>query len=45
MKDPFTDPITAQLVGKAVLYLDALAYLLDIDEKTPIIDYKVRGAS
>ena len=39
--DPFTDPISAQLIGRASVYLDALTYLLDIDETTPIIDYKV----
>jgi hypothetical protein len=39
--DPFTDPVSAQLIGRASLYLDALTYLLDVDEVTPIVDYKV----
>jgi hypothetical protein len=40
--DPFTDPVTVQLIGRGTVYLDALFYLLDIDETTPLIDYKVR---
>jgi len=38
--DPFYDEPTDQLIGKANVYLDSLSYFLDVDESTPIIDYK-----
>eukprot|EP00753_Platysulcus_tardus_P020392 PLAT8018.2.p1 GENE.PLAT8018.2~~PLAT8018.2.p1 ORF type:complete len:1234 (-),score=747.63 PLAT8018.2:64-3765(-) len=38
--DPFFDPPEDQLIGRALIYLDSLSYLLDIEEVTPIIDYK-----
>ena len=39
-KDPFWDPPEARLIGTAVLYLDSLSFLLEIEETTPIIDFK-----
>ena len=40
--DPFVDPPTAQVIGRGIVFLDALSYMLDIDEAVPLIDYKVR---
>jgi pSer/pThr/pTyr-binding forkhead associated (FHA) protein len=39
-KDPFWDPPESRLIGTAVLYLDSLSFLLEIEETTPIIDFK-----
>jgi hypothetical protein len=39
-QDPFWDPPEAQLVGKALIYMDSLSFLLEIEEGTPIIDFK-----
>eukprot|EP00946_MAST-07B_sp_MAST-7B-sp1_P001189 g1189.t1 len=39
-KDPFWDPPEPRLIGTAVLYLDSLSFLLEIEETTPIIDFK-----
>ena len=39
-KDPFWDPPENRLIGTAVLYLDSLSFLLEIEETTPIIDFK-----
>lgn len=38
--DPFADPPTERLIGTASVYLDPLSYMLDINEDTPIIDYR-----
>lgn len=38
--DPFYDPPEEQLIGRALIYLDPLSYLLEVEEATPIIDYK-----
>eukprot|EP01052_Picozoa_sp_SAG31_P003841 SAG31_NODE_152_length_22216_cov_16.550029_2_plen_610_part_00 len=38
--DPFFDPAEAQLIGVGHIYLEALAYLLDIKQSTPVVDYK-----
>eukprot|EP01138_Halocafeteria_seosinensis_P014116 gb/GECG01014414.1/.p1 GENE.gb/GECG01014414.1/~~gb/GECG01014414.1/.p1 ORF type:complete len:1196 (+),score=251.93 gb/GECG01014414.1/:1-3588(+) len=38
--DPFFDPAENERIGKATIYLDPLLYVLDVDEATPIIDYK-----
>ena len=45
-KDPFTDTVEAALIGKALAYLDPLSYLIEIEEKLPIMDYRgmLRGA-
>jgi len=39
-KDPFWEPIQHQVVGSAFLYLESLAYLVDISESLPINDPK-----
>ena len=38
--DPFWDPPEAQIIGKALIYMDSLSFLLEIEEGTPIIDFK-----
>ena len=38
--DPFWDPPEAQMIGKALIYMDSLSFLLEIEEGTPIIDFK-----
>jgi len=39
-KDPFWEPIQHQVIGSAFLYLESLAYLVDISEHLPINDAK-----
>ena len=41
--DPFYDPMEDQLLGIARLQLEAVKYFLDVEEATPLVDYK--GAS
>ena len=38
--DPFYDPPESQLIGVAHIYLEPLAYQLDIRQRTPIVDYQ-----
>eukprot|EP00164_Ancoracysta_twista_P001120 GFYU01001468.1.p1 GENE.GFYU01001468.1~~GFYU01001468.1.p1 ORF type:complete len:1151 (+),score=495.77 GFYU01001468.1:265-3717(+) len=38
--DPFYDAPEDMIIGVSNIYLESLAYLIDIDETTPIIDYK-----
>ena len=38
--DPFWDPPEPQLIGKALIYMDSLSFLLEIEEGTPVIDFK-----
>ena len=38
--DPFFDPAEERLIGRALVYMDSIRYLLEIDETTPVIDYK-----
>lgn len=38
--DPFYDPPENERIGKATIYLDPLLYVMDVDDATPIIDYK-----
>ena len=38
--DPFYDPPSDYLLGVARLQLEALKYMLDVDEATPLVDYK-----
>ena len=38
--DPFWDPPEPQMIGKALIYMDSLSFLLEIEEGTPIIDFK-----
>eukprot|EP01048_Picozoa_sp_COSAG05_P011129 COSAG05_NODE_1028_length_6112_cov_11.983868_1_plen_783_part_00 len=38
--DPFWDPPESQLIGVAHIYLESLSYLLDIRQKTIIVDYQ-----
>eukprot|EP01029_Cantina_marsupialis_P003180 TRINITY_DN1300_c0_g1_i1.p1 TRINITY_DN1300_c0_g1~~TRINITY_DN1300_c0_g1_i1.p1 ORF type:complete len:1068 (+),score=455.69 TRINITY_DN1300_c0_g1_i1:308-3205(+) len=37
--DPFYDPPEAQTIGKSMVYLNALSYLLDASDPTPISNY------
>lgn len=39
-KDPFWEPIQHQAIGSAFLYLESLAYLVDINEHLPVNDAK-----
>jgi len=39
-QDPFYDPVDCMHIGTAYIYLDFLSYCIDIDETTPILDYK-----
>ena len=38
--DPFYDPEEDQQIGWSHVYLESLTYLIDIDETTPVLDYK-----
>ena len=38
--DPFYDPPQDYMLGVARLQLEAISYLLDVDEATPVVDYK-----
>ena len=38
--DPFFDPPEPQLIGVGHIYLESLAYLLDIKQSTPVVDYR-----
>lgn len=38
--DPFYDPPESQLIGVAHILLEPLAYQLDIQQKTPVVDYQ-----
>ena len=38
--DPFYDPPSDYLLGVARLQLEAIKYMLDVDESTPLVDYK-----
>jgi hypothetical protein len=38
--DPFYDPPESQMIGVAHIYLEPLAYQLDIRQKTPVVDYQ-----
>ena len=38
--DPFYDPPSDYLLGVARLQLEAIKYMLDVDEATPLVDYK-----
>ena len=38
--DPFYDPPEDQLLGAAHIQLEAIRYLLDVNEATPLVDYK-----
>lgn len=39
-QDPFAKPSGEAVVGRAMIYLDAVNHLLAVHETTPIIDYK-----
>ena len=39
--DPFFDPPEDQHIGRSIVSLDCLLYMMPMDEWTPIIDYKV----
>eukprot|EP01086_Lenisia_limosa_P004239 TRINITY_DN19313_c0_g1_i2.p1 TRINITY_DN19313_c0_g1~~TRINITY_DN19313_c0_g1_i2.p1 ORF type:complete len:516 (-),score=131.52 TRINITY_DN19313_c0_g1_i2:32-1516(-) len=39
-EDPFYDPPTDVLVGKSYVYLEPLAYLMEVEDPCPVIDYK-----
>ena len=38
--DPFYDPAEDQLLGIARMQLEAMKYMLDVEEATPLVDYK-----
>jgi hypothetical protein len=38
--DPFYDPPESQLIGVAHILLEPIAYQLDIQQKTPVVDYQ-----
>eukprot|EP00276_Gloeochaete_wittrockiana_P018094 CAMPEP_0184337354 /NCGR_PEP_ID=MMETSP1089-20130417/5742_1 /TAXON_ID=38269 ORGANISM="Gloeochaete wittrockiana, Strain SAG46.84" /NCGR_SAMPLE_ID=MMETSP1089 /ASSEMBLY_ACC=CAM_ASM_000445 /LENGTH=1226 /DNA_ID=CAMNT_0026663017 /DNA_START=221 /DNA_END=3901 /DNA_ORIENTATION=- len=39
-QDPFWDPPEDVVIGRAQIYLQAISYLFDVEETTPIVDYK-----
>eukprot|EP00762_Andalucia_godoyi_P008077 ANDGO_02152.mRNA.3 Kinesin-related protein 1 len=38
--DPFFDPVDAQPIGTAMVYLSSLAHLIESELSTPVLDYK-----
>ena len=38
--NPFVDDATDQSIGKALIYLEPLMYLMDVEERTSIYDFK-----
>ena len=39
-KDPFSDYMQHQLLGRSLIYLDSLSYFLDFEDTIPLIDYR-----
>ena len=39
-ENPFIDDATDQSIGKALIYLEPLMYLMDVEERTSIYDFK-----
>ena len=39
-KDPFSDYMQHQLLGRSLIYLDSLSYFLDLEDTVPLIDYR-----
>jgi hypothetical protein len=39
-ENPFLDDATDQSIGKALIYLEPLMYLMDVEERTSIYDFK-----
>jgi len=43
-EDPFLDMPGDELIGVGYVYLDALQYMLDIDENVPLVNFKGRAS-
>jgi len=43
--DPFWDPPSSVMIGRAFMYLKALSHLVEIDEKFDVVDIKGKGVA
>ena len=39
-KDPFSDFMQHQLLGRSLIYLDSLSYFLDFEDTVPLVNYR-----
>jgi hypothetical protein len=38
--DPFYDPLKVQMIGRTLLFMDSLSFLLEMDDVAPVMDYR-----
>jgi hypothetical protein len=38
--DPYYDPLKVQMIGRTLLFMDSLSFLLEMDDVAPVMDYR-----